>query len=146
MIVNAKNGCVIIILSVDRVVVSCLFFIHNGASFCEGTLAYLQAFLCFCLSGGNMEINDLINYLLTPSAQIACIVGVAEIIKRLGFPKKYIPVVDVVLGLISGVCVFGGLLGYDPGRAAVVGVALGLSACGLFSGAKNVYQGGKGDE
>lgn len=81
---------------------------------------------------------ELIEYLLTPMAQIALIIGVAEIIKRMGFNRKYIPLIDLGLGLVSGICVFGLMLGYDIAHGAVIGVALGLSACGLFSGIKNV--------
>lgn len=87
-----------------------------------------------------MNSMELIEYLLTPAAQIALIIGVAEIIKRMGFNRKYIPLIDLGLGLVSGICVFGLMLGYDIAHGAVIGVALGLSACGLFSGIKNVKE------
>lgn len=88
-----------------------------------------------------MDISELITYLLTPVAQIALIIGLAEITKRLGFNKKYIPIVDLALGLASGIGVYGIALGY--GFAGVlVGIFLGLSACGLFSGVKNVLESG----
>ena len=87
-----------------------------------------------------MNTMELIEYLLTPMAQIALIIGVAEIIKRMGFNRKYIPLIDLGLGLVSGICVFGLMLGYDIAHGAVIGVALGLSACGLFSGIKNVKE------
>ena len=87
-----------------------------------------------------MNIEELIEYLLTPVAQVALIIGIAEIIKRMGFNKRYIPLIDLGLGLVSGICVFGLMLGYDIAHGAVIGVALGLSACGLFSGIKNVAQ------
>jgi hypothetical protein len=88
-----------------------------------------------------MNTVELMEYLFTPMAQIALIIGIAEIIKRIGFNRKYIPLIDLGLGLISGICVFGLVLGYDIAHGAVIGVALGLSACGLFSGIKNVSQG-----
>lgn len=87
-----------------------------------------------------MNTMELIEYLLTPVAQIALIIGVAEIIKRMGFNRKYIPLIDLGLGLVSGICVFGLMLGYGAETGAVIGVALGLSACGLFSGIKNVSE------
>lgn len=87
-----------------------------------------------------MNTMELIEYLLTPMAQIALIIGVAEIIKRMGFNRKYIPLIDLGLGLVSGICVFGLMLGYDIAHGAVIGIALGLSACGLFSGIKNVKE------
>ena len=87
-----------------------------------------------------MNIEELLNYLLTPVAQIALIIGIAELIKKSGFKTKYIPLVDLVLGLISGIFVFGLMLGHGIAQGAIVGVALGLSACGLFSGIKNVAE------
>lgn len=87
-----------------------------------------------------MNIEELINYLLTPMAQVGLIIGIAELIKRAGLKTRYIPLVDLALGLISGICVFGIMLGYEAAQGAVVGIALGLSACGLFSGIKNVTE------
>lgn len=89
-----------------------------------------------------MDINDLIKYLLTPTAQVALIIGVAEVVKRLGWmPKNYIPVLDLGLGILSGVLVFGLMMGHGIGIGVIVGIAEGLSACGLFSGIKNVAEG-----
>lgn len=87
-----------------------------------------------------MDVKDLLIYLLTPAAQVALIIGLAEIIKRLGLDSKYIPLVDVGLGLVSGVCVFSLALGFTIMEGIVLGLALGLSACGLFSGIKNVAE------
>jgi hypothetical protein len=83
---------------------------------------------------------DLIEYLLTPMAQIGMIMALAEVLKRSGFPKKYIPVVDVILGVISGVFVSGIILGYGIAKGIIIGIALGLTACGTFSGVKNVTE------
>lgn len=85
-----------------------------------------------------MEINELITYLLTPIAQIALIMAIAEVVKKLGLKHKYIPLVDLGLGLIAGLLVYTAHLHYAPIEGIVVGVALGLSACGLFSGVKNL--------
>lgn len=87
-----------------------------------------------------MSIDELLNYLLTPAAQIALIIGIAELVKRLGFKTKYIPLIDLGLGIVSGVCVFGLMLGQGMAQGAVIGIALGLSACGLFSGIKNISE------
>lgn len=83
---------------------------------------------------------DLFENLLTPAAQVALIMGIAEVIKRMGLKSKYIPLVDIALGLISGICVFGIDMDYGISKGVIIGVALGLSACGLFSGIKNVTQ------
>ena len=87
-----------------------------------------------------MDINELITYLMTPVAQIALIIGIAEVFKRVGFKVKYIPLLDLVLGIISGVLVYGLMLGYGVNTGIIVGISLGLSACGLFSGIKNVRE------
>ena len=84
-----------------------------------------------------MDINELITYLLTPAAQIAIIMGLAEVVKRLELiDVKYIPIVDLALGLICGVMVYYGE--YSMVVAVLIGLFLGLSACGLFSGVKNL--------
>ena len=88
--------------------------------------------------GIKMDVNDLMQYLLTPTAQVAIIISLAEIIKRAGCPTRWIPLVDLALGLISGVCVYGITMQYGIARGILLGIALALSACGLFSGIKNV--------
>ena len=86
-------------------------------------------------------MNDLITYLLTPSVQVLLIIGLVEVVKRLEvMPKKLLPVLDVILGMISGVCVYGLHLGYGMTNGILIGIALGLSACGLFSGVKNLSE------
>ena len=87
-----------------------------------------------------MDIMELTAYLLTPAAQVALIIGLAEIVKQCGLDKKWVPLVDVGLGLISGIGVYGVLLGQGIVNGIVIGLALGLSACGLFSGIKNLTE------
>lgn len=87
-----------------------------------------------------MGIAELNEYLYSPVAQVALIMGLAEIIKRMGLNTRWIPLVDVGLGLISGICLYGVALGYGIGNGIILGLALGLSACGLFSGIKNITQ------
>lgn len=87
-----------------------------------------------------MEVKDLIVYLLTPAAQVALIIGLAELIKREGLATRWIPLVDVALGLISGVVIYGMSQEYGILNGVVLGLALGLSACGLFSGIKNLTE------
>ena len=85
-----------------------------------------------------MDINDLITYLLTPIAQVALIVALAEVAKRIGLKSRWIPLVDLGLGIVAGLAIYTAHLGYTPIEGIVVGIACGLSACGLFSGVKNV--------
>ena len=90
-------------------------------------------------------IAELIEYYLTPAAQVGIIIGIAEIVKRLGLPKRFIPLVDVALGLLLGIFIDGLFLGYGVIYGVIIGLGLGLSACGLFSGVKNVI-GDRNDE
>ncbi|MBQ6483099.1 MAG: hypothetical protein IJI45_18490 [Anaerolineaceae bacterium] len=87
-----------------------------------------------------MDIQELINYLFTPIAQVALIIGIAELVKKIGLKSKWIPLIDLGLGLASGIGVFGLALNHGIVEGAIVGVALGLSACGLFSGVKNLTE------
>ena len=86
-----------------------------------------------------METSELVNYLLTPAAQVLVIIALAELVKRLElFDSKYIPLLDVGLGMVSGIIVFGIMQGLGIMTGILLGVAIGLMACGLFSGVKNV--------
>lgn len=87
-----------------------------------------------------MEAQEIITVLLTPTSQVALIIALAQLIKELGLSAKYIPVVDLVLGIISGVCVFGLIGEMGIAYGIIIGIALGLSACGLFSGIKNIKE------
>lgn len=88
-----------------------------------------------------MDTNELINYLLTPAAQVLLIIALAELIKKMElFDKKYIPLVDLILGVVSGIVVFGIMQNLGWLTGAMLGIALGLMACGLFSGVKNVTE------
>lgn len=88
-------------------------------------------------------MDEMITYLLTPAAQVALIIALAQLLKEVGVPSKIIPIIDLVLGLISGICVFGLLLGKGIPTGIIIGIALGLSACGLFSGIKNIAEKGE---
>ena len=71
-------------------------------------------------------------------ALIPLVIGLSEIVKRLGVPTKIIPIVDLMFGLASG------LLFLSPGdvKAGIVqGIFIGLSASGLYSGVKNTVEG-----
>lgn len=83
------------------------------------------------------DVSELVTYLLTPTAQVAIVIALAEVLKKLGINSKYIPLFDLGLGLLSGLFVYS-----DLGiiQSIVVGLAIGLSACGLFSGVKNLVE------
>ena len=87
-----------------------------------------------------MTTDELINYLLSPIGLTALVIGLAELCKKCGLPSKWIPLVDVLLGLFGGIFVFGLEFNYGLLKGVVIGLAIGLSACGLFSGIKNVLE------
>lgn len=87
-----------------------------------------------------METNELLTYLISPVAQVSFIMAIAEIAKGLGIPTKFIPLVDVGLGLILGVLIHTVYSGMGIIEGIILGLAAGLSACGLFSGIKNVAE------
>ena len=77
--------------------------------------------------------------LLYGIAVIPAIVGLVQVVKDLGAPSNYAPLAAVVFGLLAGFAQF--YAGQLPWiSAAVTGIALGLSAVGLYSGAKTVAQ------
>lgn len=88
-----------------------------------------------------MNTDELINYLLSPVGLTALVMGIAELCKKCGVPNKWIPLVDVLLGLLSGIFVFGFEFNYGLLKGFIIGLAIGLSACGLFSGIKNLTKG-----
>jgi len=67
------------------------------------------------------------------------IVALVEGAKRLGLPARWAPLVAVLLGLACGVLAYLGTVAPSVHRwyeAVGGGVILGLSAAGLYSGAK----------
>ena len=88
------------------------------------------------------DINTLVTYLVTPIGMVALIIALAEVAKNLGVNKKYIPLLDLVIGLIGSLFIYQDL---TVVYKILVGIALGLSACGLFSVVKNTYESFKED-
>lgn len=85
-------------------------------------------------------MDDLLNYLLAPVGQVALIIGLAQLAKDLGLKSKLIPLFDVLCGLVGGILVYFIEFKYDLIQSVMIGLAIGLSACGLFSGIKNIAE------
>ena len=79
--------------------------------------------------------NDIMSY--AGIALIPCIIGLGTLFIQIGFPKKFVPLINLALGVASGI-VF--LYPADLKSGIVVGVFIGLSASGLYSGVKNVAE------
>ena len=92
-----------------------------------------------------MNLDELIAYLLAPAGQVALIIGLAQLVKGLGLNSKWIPLLDVILGIASGLVVYGYEYHLGLIRGFMIGLAIGLSACGLFSGIKNLVEKAKGE-
>lgn len=70
-------------------------------------------------------------------ALVPLIMGMIELVKVVGLPKKYSPVAAVILGIFFG---FYYLAPGDPQKAIFFGIVIGLSSVGLYSGTKNTMQ------
>ena len=71
-------------------------------------------------------------------AIIPLLIGILEIFKKLGVNQKIIPVISLILGIGIGIALFAA---GDLKTGIIQGVYIGLSAVGLYSGAKNTIEG-----
>ena len=67
---------------------------------------------------------------------VALILGLTEIIKRVGCPTKFIPIVAIILGVILNF--LGKWIGVASSELAIGGIMAGLMAMGLWSGSKAI--------
>ena len=77
---------------------------------------------------------------------VAVIIGLAQVIKQAtDIDAKFIPLIDVVLGMAFS---FGYSFIEELSVPQIIfyGCAMGLSACGMFSGGKNVAEGFRKEE
>lgn len=63
---------------------------------------------------------------------VAVIIGLGEVVKQVGVPVKYLPVVSLILGVVGGIFFTDG----EMAEKALTGVMLGLSASGLYDQSK----------
>lgn len=70
-------------------------------------------------------------------ALIPLIIGLVEVLKRYGASKKVLPVASLLFGLLAGVFY---VYPDDLKGGILVGLMLGLSASGLYSGTKNTIE------
>lgn len=71
---------------------------------------------------------------------IPLIIGLVELLKGVGLPKRYLPVASLIFGIAVGVFY---VYPDDLKGGILVGIMLGLSASGLYSGTKNTIENGK---
>ena len=78
---------------------------------------------------------------ITSAVIVAIIIGLSQVIKQAtSINSKFIPLIDIILGLALA---FGYSFIEPLSMPQVIfyGLIMGLSACGLFSGTKNIAEG-----
>ncbi|UMZ74490.1 hypothetical protein [Natranaerofaba carboxydovora] len=65
------------------------------------------------------------------------VVGLIQVAKMLGFPKKASPILAIVIGNILSLIY---LAPDEPAKAVLIGTAIGLAAVGTYSGTKNTLE------
>lgn len=70
---------------------------------------------------------------------VAVIVGLVELLKMANFPHKLLPVASLLLGIVGGVVY---LHPTDIKAGILMGIIMGLSASGLYSGSKTMIEKG----
>ncbi|WP_315114582.1 holin [uncultured Clostridium sp.] len=66
------------------------------------------------------------------------VMALSEMFKRFGVSSKFIPVLNLLLGIAAGMVY---VFPQDTKTAVLSGIIIGLTASGLYSGAKNVSEG-----
>lgn len=69
---------------------------------------------------------------------LAVIIAIGKTLTIIGFNKKFLPIVNVILGMIGGTLY---LYPSDVKMGVLVGLVLGLTATGTYSSVKNVKEG-----
>lgn len=76
-------------------------------------------------------------------ALIPLIVALIELLKGAGLPKKWLPIVSIILGIAGGVVY---ICPHDLKGGIIIGLMLGLSASGLYSGSKHMIEKSNNEE
>lgn len=77
-----------------------------------------------------MQIYDII--------LIPLIIGLVQILKYFGFKKKwFLPLASLLFGILAGVIY---LYPNDVKAGILIGVIMGLSASGMYSGGKAIFE------
>jgi len=66
---------------------------------------------------------------------VPIIIGVVEVVKKVGLKNKYAPLLALALGIAGGLAVVS-----NDVQGLIQGTMLGLSASGLFAGYKTVVK------
>ena len=69
---------------------------------------------------------------------VALIIGITEVIKRIGLEARWCPLLAIILGI--GLNFIGKVIGAEAGELVIGGLIAGLTSVGLFSGVKNILE------
>lgn len=75
--------------------------------------------------------NDIQQLLTWSIVVVPIVVGLTEVVKRLGLPSKFSPLVSIGFGLVIALLMQG-----VSTLTVLAGIIYGLSAAGLYSGTK----------
>lgn len=78
------------------------------------------------------------NFVYKDVLLVSFVMAISEIFKQLGVNKKFIPIINVAVGIALGVFY---LNPTDIRLGIFQGAVLGVTACGAYSTGKNVYEG-----
>lgn len=84
------------------------------------------------LEAGGEDMFEVYDVMLIP-----LIIGLVQVLKTLGLRKKFLPLASVIFGIAGGVFY---VYPDDLKGGIIVGIMLGLSASGLYSGTKNSFE------
>lgn len=70
-------------------------------------------------------------------ALIPLITALVGLFRQLGLPTRWAPLVAVAFGVVAGIVY---VAPHDLAQGVLVGLAIGLSSIGLYSGVKNTVQ------
>jgi len=70
-------------------------------------------------------------------AIIPIVIGLVEVLKRAGLPKNLAPLASVILGIVISIFY---LTPDNILQAVFLGTVIGLSAVGLYSGARTTFR------
>ncbi|MBO0600109.1 hypothetical protein I2483_00390 [Sporosarcina sp. E16_3] len=76
-----------------------------------------------------MEIYDVV--------LIPLIIGIVSLLKMYGMPRKLLPVMALIFGVVGGIIY---IYPEDIKAGILVGLMMGLSASGLYSGGRTVIE------
>jgi len=79
-----------------------------------------------------MDYNSVLLYGIPV---LALIIGLVKVAREMGLPSKFAPAAALGLGVVGGVAV-AYQNGMDPVGGVVIGIALGLMACGIYDQGK----------